>query len=152
MGSSRAAVKPFHLAEATFSAFLSALCTIFPCFLQWKPQGTHGLEVSLAVGCPGTVCSFTQTINKSPAYMAMLFQAAEIPRTEIPTKDHFHPASPRHRRWGLCCQGTLGVQRKERCEGKSKSPGRLWKVPFNLDFKETNKFVLDHGEGTRWLI
>lgn len=50
--------------------------------------------------------------------MAMLFQAAEIPRTEIPTKDHFHPASPSHRHWGLCCQGTLGVQRKERCEGK----------------------------------
>lgn len=82
----------------------------------------------------------------------MLFQAAEIPRTEIPTKDHFHPASPRHRHWELCCQGTLGVQRKERCDGKAKSPGRFWKVPFNLDFKETSKFVLDHGEGTRWLI
>lgn len=80
----------------------------------------------------------------------MLFQAAEIPRTEIPTKDHFHPASPRHRRWGCAVREPLGY--RERRGVKAKSPGRLWKVPFNLDFKETSKFVLDHGEGTRWLI
>lgn len=113
----------------------------------------HGLEVSLAVGCPRTICSFTQTINKSPTCMATyMFQAAEIPRTEIPTEDHFHPASPRHRHRGLCSRGTLPVQRNKGCEGKPKSPERLWKVPLNLDFKEMNKFVLDPGEGTTWHI
>lgn len=92
------------------------------------------MDGSLTVGYLSTICSFTQTINKPPVYMAMMFQAAEIPRTEIPTKDHFHLAPPRLRLGGTRYEGSLQVWRDKRYDGgKPKSFESPGNAPFDLD-------------------